>query len=224
MDLKLSELAALLDISEETIQLWLKEGRLPCYRMQDEYRFNREEIEDWLLHHRLAMNEVSHHKETDKGPSLRYSLYKAIHKGGIICNVSLKTKEEVLRYGATYIAERFHLDAHVLFEMLCAREHLMSTGIGDGIALPHAKDFLLRAHYDIVVPMFLPERVPFDALDGKPVNILFFLFASKDKAHLNLVNKIVNLGMSLEARSFLQSCPNKDQLLEFIKSWEERNC
>lgn len=223
MDLKLSELASLLDVSENTIQQWLEEGTLPCYRMQDEYRFNREEIEDWLLHRRHLMgDDSSSHK--DKVSSLRYSLYKAIYRGGVICDVSLKSKEEVLRYGATYIAEKFHLDAHVLFEMLVARESLMSTGIGEGIALPHAKDFLLRSHYDIVVPMFLSESVPFEALDGQPVNLLFFLFASTDKSHLNLVNKIVNLGMSLGARSFLKTCPNKDQLLEFIKCWEEKTC
>ncbi|EPJ32283.1 phosphotransferase system mannitol/fructose-specific Pts IIA domain protein, partial [Chlamydia psittaci 06-1683] len=50
----------------------------------------------------------------------------------------------------------------------------------------------------------------------------FFLFASQDKSHLNLINKIVHLGMSLEARSFLTSYPEKDQLLAYIKNWESQ--
>lgn len=225
MDLRLSELATLLDISETTITKWSQEGVLPCYRIQDEYRFNREEIEDWLLHHRqLVTAEALDSKEVETLPdhSLKYSLYKAIYKGGVICNVDLTSKEEALRYGASYIANKFHLDESVLFEMLCHREQLMSTGIGEGIALPHAKDFLLHSHYDIVVPMFLSQSIDFGSLDGNPVNVLFFLFASQDKRHLNLVNKIVHLGMSLEARSFLKKSPNQEQMLDFVKNWEAK--
>lgn len=223
MDLRLSELASLLDISETTIEKWSQEGVLPCYRIQDEFRFNREEIEDWLLHHRqLVSKESVDNKDNFFDHSLKYSLYRAIHKGGVICDVAFDSKEEVLRYGSSYIAQKFQLDEGVLFEMLCHRERLMSTGIGEGIALPHAKDFLLSSHYDLVVPMFLPKSVDFESLDGKPVDILFFLLASQDKRHLNLINKIVHLGMSLEARSFLKTCPNQEELLDFVKNWESR--
>ena len=132
------------------------------------------------------------------------------------------SKEEALQYAARYIANKFELDAGVLFEMLMHRESLMSTGIGEGIALPHAKDFLLNIGYDIVVPVFLSQSVEYKALDGKPVDKLFFLFANQDRNHLNLVNKIVHLGMSLEARLFLAQHPDQPQLLSFIKNWEAR--
>lgn len=98
----------------------------------------------------------------------------------------------------------------------------MSTGIGEGIALPHAKDFLINIGYDIVVPVFLSQSIEYGALDGKPVDTMFFLFANQDRHHLNLVNKIVHLGMSLEARLFLKEHPDQPQLLAFIKNWEAR--
>lgn len=225
MDLRLSELASLLDLSETTIVRWAQEGILPCYRIQGEYRFNREEIEDWLIHHRQLVTEESlDDRDASPNHSLKYSLYRAIHKGGVICNVSFANKEEALRYGASYIANKFHLDENVLFEMLCHREKLMSTGIGEGIALPHAKDFLLDSHHDIVVPMFLSSSIDFESLDGCPVHVLFFLFASQDKRHLNLVNKIVHLGMSLEARSFLKTSPHQEQVLDFVRNWESKTC
>ncbi|AAD18214.1 PTS sugar transporter subunit IIA [Chlamydia pneumoniae] len=223
MDLKLDEVASLLDVSEHTVLQWLKEGAIPSYSMNNEYRFSREEIENWLLHNQaLMIQERGEDKEALKDLSLKYSLYKAIHRGGVLCDVVVHSKEEALQYASKYIAQKFQLDESVLFEMLSHRENLMSTGIGEGIALPHAKDFLINAYYDIVVPMFLAEPIEYGALDGKPVGILFFLFACQDKSHLNLVNKIVHLGMSLNARSFFKNYPNKDQLLAYVKEWESQ--
>ncbi|WP_348663903.1 PTS sugar transporter subunit IIA [Chlamydia vaughanii] len=223
MDLKLEELASLLDVSENTVRKWLEDGAIPSYSMNNEYRFNREEIEDWILNNQALVGLERDEKNEDfRDLSLKYSLYKAIYRGGIIRDVVVKNKTEALQYASSYIAEKFNLDANVLFEMLAYRESLMSTGIGEGIALPHAKDFLINSYYDVVVPMFLSTSIDFGALDGKPVNVLFFLFASQDKSHLNLVNKIVHLGMSLEARSFLTNYPDKDQLLAYIKNWESQ--
>ncbi|ANH78178.1 PTS sugar transporter subunit IIA [Candidatus Chlamydia sanziniae] len=221
MDLKLEEVACLLDISEHTVLQWLEQGAIPSYSMNNEYRFNREEIEDWILHNQsLLVHERPENKDTFRDLSLKYSLYKAIYHGGVLRNVVVNDKEEALQYAAKYIAEKFHLDESVLFEMLLHREHLMSTGIGKGIALPHAKDFLIKAYHDVVVVMFLPKPIQYGALDGKPVNILFFLFACQDKNHLNLVNKVVHLGMSSDARKFFNSYPDKEQLLAYIKEWE----
>ncbi|SPN73232.1 Nitrogen regulatory protein,PTS system sugar transporter subunit IIA,PTS system, fructose subfamily, IIA component,Phosphoenolpyruvate-dependent sugar phosphotransferase system, EIIA 2 [Chlamydia serpentis] len=224
MDLKLDEVASLLDVSEQTILQWLNEGTIPSYSMQNEYRFSRDEIEDWLLHNQKLMiqERASDDKEAFRDLSLKYSLYKAIHRGGVLCDIIVRNKEEALACASKYIADKFQLDESVLFEMLSYRESLMSTGLGEGLALPHAKDFLINAYYDIVVPMFLREPIEYGALDGRPVNILFFLFACQDKSHLNLVNKIVHLGMSLEARSFFRNYPNKDQLLAYVKEWESQ--
>ncbi|EPP34395.1 DNA binding, excisionase family domain protein [Chlamydia ibidis] len=221
MDLRLEELASLLDVSENTVREWLDSGAIPSYSMNNEQRFNREEIEDWLLHNQGFVAKYREHEHQGfKDLSLKYSLYKAIYRGGVIRDVVVHTKEEALRYASSYIADKFDLDASVLYEMLTYRESLMSTGIGEGIALPHAKDFLINSYYDVVVPMFLNESIDYGALDGKPVSVLFFLFACEDKNHLHLINKIVHLGMSLEARKFLRSYPEKDQLLAYIKNWE----
>ncbi|AEB41640.1 PTS sugar transporter subunit IIA [Chlamydia pecorum] len=224
MDLKLEEVASLLDVSEHTMRQWLEEGSIPSYQMNNELWFNREEIEDWILHHQSSVikEQPEDLYEKRRDPFLKYSLYKAVYRGGVLCNVSANSKAEILEYVSKYVAEKFALDATVLYEMLSYRESLMSTGIGEGIALPHAKDFLLNAYYDIVVPVFLSTPVDFGALDGKPVHILFFLFACQDKSHLNLVNKIVHLGMSLEARRFFNGFPDKDQLLAYIKEWESQ--
>ena len=48
MDLKIKDVAELLSVSETTIRNWLVEGKIPFYRMEEQFRFSRSEIEDWL--------------------------------------------------------------------------------------------------------------------------------------------------------------------------------
>lgn len=142
MDLKLEELASLLDVSENTVRRWMDEGTIPSYSMNNEHRFNREEIEDWILNNPafLEGERALVHPEF-RDLSLKYSLYKAIYRGGVIRDISVKNKKEALYYASSYIAEKFNLDADVLFDMLTYRENLMSTGIGEGIALPILRIF-----------------------------------------------------------------------------------
>ena len=53
MDLKIKDVAELLNVSETTIRRWLAEGKIPAYRLHHQYRFSRIEIENWMLSCRL---------------------------------------------------------------------------------------------------------------------------------------------------------------------------
>ena len=56
MDLKLKDVADLLNVSEVTIRRWLADGKIPAYRINNQYRFSREEIEDWVLTQKVPSN------------------------------------------------------------------------------------------------------------------------------------------------------------------------
>jgi nitrogen PTS system EIIA component len=53
MDLKIKDVAELLNVSEVTIRRLLTEGKIPAYRIKHQYRFNREEIQEWLLRQKV---------------------------------------------------------------------------------------------------------------------------------------------------------------------------
>lgn len=82
------------------------------------------------------------------------------------------------------------------------REEIISTGVGNGIAIPHCKVDVLNKHYGAVA--ILDEAKPFESIDGKPVSILFLL-ASPDcnggGEHLSLLSRI---SRTLNSRSFRQ--------------------
>ena len=93
MDLRLDELAVLLDVAEDSIRQWVSCRGIPSYTINDELRFNREEVEDWLIHnHGVLLAEKRENKGETKDLSLRYSLYRAIYRGGVLKNVLVDSK------------------------------------------------------------------------------------------------------------------------------------
>lgn len=223
MDLKIKDVAEILNVSATTIRRWLNEGKIPAYRIHGHYRFSRIEIESWVLNQKPAEEyqpEIKEEETPQKGGSKQFSLFRALNKGSVFHNVSGSTKEEVIVKSTKMLSEKLNLDADVLAELLLDREKLQPTALNNGIAAPHTRDFLLSSHHDVVAFVFPEKEITYGALDGKPVHTLIFLFASDDRKHLHLLAKIAHLSSQEEAIRFLKTSPNKEALLEFIKNWE----
>lgn len=224
MDLKIKDVADLLSVAEKTIKEWVNTGKIPCYRINQQIRFSRTEIENWVILHKIERNTLKSNitEPTHGRGNKRFSLFRAIHKGEVLHHVQGSSKEEIIKNTMQMVAKSLHLDADVMTELLLDRESLMPTALNNGIAVPHTRDSLLHSPHDIVVTVFLENPLPYGALDGKPVHTLFFLFACEDKRHLHLLAKIAHLSSQEETVDFLQSRPGKTKLLEFVKKWEAR--
>jgi nitrogen PTS system EIIA component len=235
MDLKIKDVAELLNVSETTIRRWLSDGKIPAYRINQQYRFSRLEIENWMMGCKLPSQEegpslfnekqIYPPLEEGQGTSIRgglqhFCLYRAIHQGDVFATIPGKTKEDLIRGTTKAIAQKLNVDADVLAELLIDREELMATALNNGIAVPHTRDFLRKGPLDMVFVVYPKEPIEYGALDGKPVHTLFFLFASNDKGHLQLLAKLAHLGSTPKALEFLQTKPNKKEFLDFIRSWE----
>lgn len=224
MDLKIKDVAELLRVSETTIRRWLTDGKIPAYRLNSQYRFSRIEIENWMLKCKLHPIEPIETEEQEpqaaRGGMQQFNLYRAIHRGGVYLDVDGQTKEEAIRSAMPPIAEKLQLDAEVLTELLIDREKLMPTALNNGIAVPHSRECLEQIPFDLISIVFLNKPIDYGALDGKPVHTLFFLFASDDKIHLQLLAKIAHLSSNPQTLAFIKTRPDKTALLEFIRDWE----
>lgn len=108
-----------------------------------------------------------------------------------LCKVPASSKKRVLEF----IAEQIHrhdssLSEQQIFNNLIARERLGSTGIGQGIAIPHCRlDGLKQV---IGVLMTLAETVEFDAIDNQPVDLVFALVVPREATseHLELLSQL----------------------------------
>lgn len=225
MDLKLKDVADLLNVSETTVRRWIAEGKIPYYRLNHQFRFSRNEIENWVLSSKQE-GDFSTILEEDlplKSESLgtqQFGLYRAIHKGGVYRNIPGLSKEEVIANAVALIAKDISLDAEVITDLLLDREKLMPTALSNGVAVPHTRDFLLEESFDVVAVVFPENPIEFGALDGKPVDVMFFLFACDDKRHLHLLAKLAHLSSKDSSLDFLHSKPSKTEMLEYIKEWE----
>ena len=94
-----------------------------------------------------------------------------------------------------------------------AREAEGTTGVGEGIAIPHCKSSAVKAPG--LAAMVVPDGVEFDALDGAPVHILFLIAApdTKDNVHLDVLSKLSTLLMD---ESFTQSLIHASSVDEFL--------
>ena len=222
MDLKLKDVAELLNVSENTIRRWIADGKIPYYRLHNQLRFSRSEIENWVLSSKREGSFAPFDSETQESRlgSQQFGLYRAIHKGGVYPNVRGDSKEEVICEAMKRIAADLQLDPEVITELLLDRERLMPTALSHGVGVPHTRDFLLQESYDVVAIVFPEKPIEYGALDGQLVHTLFFLFACDDKRHLHLLAKLAHLSSDPENLDFMRTHPDKTELLDYIKNWE----
>lgn len=103
-----------------------------------------------------------------------------------------------------------------------AREEEGTTGIGEGIAIPHGKsDGVQRPG---LAAMVIPEGVDFDSLDGKPVHLIFLIAApnTKDNVHLEVLSKLSVLLMDSDFVWKLRCAKNKDEFLNIINVADQK--
>ena len=242
MDLKIKDVAELLNVSETTIRRWLTEGKIPAYRLHHQYRFSRIEIENWMMSCRLEKGkgnflpseeqeifpklkdkkQKKDPEELQKRGMQQFGLYRAIHRGGVLTELAAQKKEALIKETMETVADTLALDPAVMSELLLDREKLMPTALNNGIAVPHTRDFLLKGPTDVIVVVFPKKPIDWGALDEHPVHTLFFLFACDDKRHLHLLAKLAHLSSNDEALELLRSRPSKKELLDYIKDWESK--
>lgn len=222
MDLNVKDVAELLEVSVDTVQRWLSEGKIPAYRLNaQEYRFSRIEVENWMLQNKRASVAFEEEGPVVSKPGMQhFALFRAVHRGDVLVDVGGESKEELIKNTTHLISERLGVDADVLTELLLDRESMAPTALGRGIAVPHTRDFLQKGPFDLIFLIYPQMPLDYGALDHEPVHALFFLFATTDKAHLHLLAKLAHLSSQEQARAFLRTKPNKKLFLDYVKDWE----
>lgn len=139
----------------------------------------------------------------------------------IIPELKARNKKAVLEeLCQPVLDERPDTDLNQLMNILQEREKLGSTGIGDGVAIPHGK----LAGLEQLMLVFGRSRagVDFDSLDGKPAYLFFLVLAPENSAgvHLKALAHISRLLKSQSVRQELMNARDASQLWEVIKAQE----
>jgi PTS system nitrogen regulatory IIA component len=123
-------------------------------------------------------------------------------------------RESALRAIVKRIPLASESDREFLFDVLLAREAIGSTGIGDGIAIPHVRSpVVLPANQPAVTLCFLAQPVDFQAIDDRPVHTFFSLVTLTIRSHLYLLSR---LSAALQEPKFKQAVIDRASMEEIL--------
>jgi nitrogen PTS system EIIA component len=133
--------------------------------------------------------------------------------------VDASSKKRVFEQAGLLFEERQGIARSKVFDSLFARERLGSTGLGDGIAIPHGR---IKGLEDAVAAVFrLVTPIPFDAPDGHPVGILIFLLVPEQatQQHLELLSEVAEMLSDTALRESLLTSQDPQSLHQALCAW-----
>ena len=146
-----------------------------------------------------------------------------LNQKAIKIGLTASTKEGILKELVEILGEVKDLgEPKPVVKALLERESLGSTGIGQGIAIPHGKTDRVK---ELVAALGVSHKgVNFDALDGELVYIFFLLVAPKDTAgpHLKALAQISRILRDSYFCELIKRCKSPDEIYELIKREEEK--
>ena len=130
----------------------------------------------------------------------------------IIPALKVNGKKQALQEIATKAAELTGQSERAIFEILLQREKLGSTGVGNGVAIPHGKLPKLNKVFGLFAR--LDRAVDFEALDGQPVDLIFLLLAPEGAGadHLKALARVARLLRDPEVARKLRESRNAEAL------------
>ena len=145
-----------------------------------------------------------------------------LDKRSISLTAAPKSKEEALNEAIALMAESGKInDTEGYRRQVFAREEESTTGVGEGIAIPHGK--CAAVNRPGLAAMVIKDGVDFESLDGEPVTLLFLIAApdTKDNVHLDVLSKLSMMLMDEEFTKNLRNASTVEEFLEIIDKADE---
>lgn len=144
-----------------------------------------------------------------------------LNKETIITELKSTDKKGVLEELTLPVSDITNVDHDELVKVLIEREHLGSTGIGNGIGIPHGK---LKGLTSLILGFGLSRKgVNFDAIDGKPTHIFFLLLTPENSTdlHLKLLARISKILKEETFKGKILQTIDKDEVVRLISNVDE---
>ena len=145
-------------------------------------------------------------------------LTEVLSPTAILPKVHASSKRQALQAVCEALAESAGLDPRAIFDAVQLRERLSGTGMGEGVAIPHARAAGVK-HPIGAFARFDPP-VDFDALDGRPADLVFLLLAPADRGadHLKALARVARFLRRAEVRERLRAARGLDGLMAVFET------
>lgn len=147
------------------------------------------------------------------------NLAELIHKGGVFKDVEGSSPEEIYGKITGMMSLPVGLSAETICNALCEREKIMSTAVGNGIALPHARIPLLKDEDDQrICVVYLKNPIDMRAPDERKVFVMFVILSANQRSHLNVLSELVQLFQQKEFKNLLEKNASEAELLNAVRN------
>lgn len=140
-----------------------------------------------------------------------------IHPDLVVCKLATSSKKKLFETISELVSEQCpKLSSKQIFDGLFSRERLGSTGLGDGVAVPHCR--IEQTDTDCCAIVTLKEPISFDAPDNNPVDLLVFLVVSGEACqdHLDRLAAIAKSLSDKQYKSAIQAATTEEELKDLI--------
>jgi PTS system nitrogen regulatory IIA component len=222
MELTVREVASYLGVPEKTVYRWISEGSIPLHQVGGQVRFNKTELLEWANRHNLKVSTAIYRKEDDV--RTLPSVAEAIEAGGVLYRLAGQDKASVLRSMVEALPFPTSIDRDTVTEIILAREHMGTTAIGGGVAIPHARHpiILQEVQSPKITLCFLDQKVDFGAPDGQAVQTLFWLVCPSIRSHAHMLARLASLVQDKGFQNLLSRRPSVEEILNDTRLLESR--
>ena len=146
-------------------------------------------------------------------------LARLLPPANVVTDLEVTSKKRLFEQAGLMFENNHGIERGKVFDSLFARERLGSTGLGEGVAIPHGRIRGLKEALAAFVR--LAEPIPFDAPDGQPVRILVFLLVPENASeeHLELLSELAELLSDRAVRDQLLVSEDPVQVLKILANW-----
>ncbi len=213
--LTIKEVSDILQVNERTILRLLKAQKIPAVKIGNQWRFHPSRLEAWFLNGGEETLNILPEKENRW---INEEDFQVFSKSRILLDLDTQSVTETFQEMVEVLAKNGHLlQKEIFLDALLDRERNSTTGIGGGVALPHAWhpiNDLFRV--PLVVCARLVNPIDFHAIDGKPVDLVFMLCAPRSRMHLELLSTMSEIGRNEEIIYDLRTAKTKEDFLSIV--------
>ena len=137
----------------------------------------------------------------------------------VLIDVDATSKKRAFEQAGLLFENQDAVARSVVFDSLFARERLGSTGLGQGVAIPHGRIKGLKEALGAFIRVAQP--VPFDAPDGNPVTLVFVLLVPEKatEKHLQLLSELAQMFSDKALREAMSRAPDAAALHQLVTAW-----
>ena len=145
-----------------------------------------------------------------------------IHRGGVFFDVEGTSPQEIYKNISEKIEKPEGVTSDLIYNALCAREQVLSTAVGNGIALPHARASIIKSEENQkICVVYLKNPIDMQAPDEREVFVMFVLLTSNSQVHLKVLTELAGLFRNLRFRKALESHAGEAEILSLIRELDK---